>query len=328
MPEDRKDRREKMAKEAKTNAMRMLDRQKVKYEAFSYECDEFIDGIHSADKIGAPYDQSFKTLVMEGKSGGYFVFVVPIEKEVDRKAAAKAVGEKTVDMIHVKDITKITGYVRGGCSPLGMKKPYPVVFDASAGEFEEIYVSGGRIGLTLKVPLADLLKVTGEKLADMGYGTGLHPNAPYVAVKVPVFSFEKLHGVDTQFGPEMKSTGEVLGLGKNMQEWGVKPEIEAFDPGMIANAAYYLKKGVLKAPLHFQFCMGCANGIAGILGYIGSGLSGLLVGYVADAFGWTRVFETIIVIAVIGMFILISMWSAPRDGYERASKIDYGDIKE
>ena len=155
------------AKEAKTNAMRMLDRQKVKYEVFSYECDEFIDGIHSADKIGAPYDQSFKTLVMEGKSGGYFVFVVPIEKEVDRKAAAKAVGEKTVDMIHVKDITKITGYVRGGCSPLGMKKPYPVVFDASAGEFEEIYVSGGRIGLTLKVPLADLLKVTGGKLADI-----------------------------------------------------------------------------------------------------------------------------------------------------------------
>ena len=151
-----------MSKEAKTNAMRMLDRQKVKYEAFSYECDEFIDGIHSADKIGAPYDQSFKTLVMEGKSGSYFVFVVPIEKEVDRKAAAKAVGEKTVDMIHVKDITKITGYVRGGCSPLGMKKPY-----ASAGNFGEIYVSGGRIGLTLKVPLADLLKVTGGKLAEI-----------------------------------------------------------------------------------------------------------------------------------------------------------------
>ena len=156
-----------MGKEAKTNAMRLLERNKIPYEVLNYECDEFIDGIHSADKIGAPYDQSFKTLVMEGKSGGYFVFVVPIEKEVDRKAAAKAVGEKTVDMIHVKDITKITGYVRGGCSPLGMKKPYPVVFDASAGEFEEIYVSGGRIGLTLKVPLADLLKVTGGKLADI-----------------------------------------------------------------------------------------------------------------------------------------------------------------
>ena len=143
-----------MAKEAKTNAMRMLDRQKVKYEAFPYECDEFIDGLHSADLIGAPYEQSFKTLVMEGKSGGYYVFVVPIEKEVDRKAAAKAVGEKAVDMIHVKDILKITGYVRGGCSPLGMN-------------FDEIYVSGGRIGLTLKVPLEPLLKVTNGKLADI-----------------------------------------------------------------------------------------------------------------------------------------------------------------
>ena len=90
-----------MAKEAKTNAMRMLDRQKVKYETLAYECDEFIDGIHCADITGAPYEQSFKTLVMEGKSGGYYVFVVPIEKEVDRKAAAKAVGEKAVDMIHV-----------------------------------------------------------------------------------------------------------------------------------------------------------------------------------------------------------------------------------
>mgnify|MGYP002546105041 CR=1 FL=1 len=81
------------------------------------------------------------------------------------KEAAKAVGEKAVDMIHVKDITKITGYVRGGCSPIGMKKPFPTVFDASAGNFQEIYVSGGRIGLTLKVPVADLLKVTGGKLA-------------------------------------------------------------------------------------------------------------------------------------------------------------------
>ena len=92
---------------------------------------------------------------------------VPIEKEVDRKAAAKAVGEKAVDMIHVKDILKITGYVRGGCSPLGMKKAYPTVYDASAGNFDEIYVSGGRIGLTLKVPLEPLLKVTNGKLADI-----------------------------------------------------------------------------------------------------------------------------------------------------------------
>ena len=156
-----------MAKEVKTNAMRILDKNKIPYELISYECDEFIDGLHTAEKTGAPVEQSFKTLVMEGKSGGYYVFVVPIEKEVDRKAAAKAVGEKAVDMIHVKDILKITGYVRGGCSPLGMKKPYPVVFDASAGGFEEIYVSGGRVGLTLKVPLAALLKVTNGKLADI-----------------------------------------------------------------------------------------------------------------------------------------------------------------
>ena len=93
------------------------------------------------------------------------VFVVPLEKEVDRKAAAKSVGEKTVDMIHVKDLTKITGYIRGGCSPLGMKKNYPVVFDQSAENFDEIYVSGGRVGLTLKVPLKDLLDVTQGKLA-------------------------------------------------------------------------------------------------------------------------------------------------------------------
>lgn len=156
-----------MAKEAKTNAMRLLDRQKVAYETLTYECDEFIDGIHSADLTGAPYAQSFKTLVMEGKSGGYYVFVVPIEKEVDRKAAAKAVNEKAVDMIHVKDILKITGYVRGGCSPIGMKKAYPTVFDSSAGNFKEIYVSGGRIGLTLKVPLDALLRVTGGILAEI-----------------------------------------------------------------------------------------------------------------------------------------------------------------
>ena len=154
-------------KEIKTNAMRILDRQKIKYEVLQYECDEFIDGLHTAEKTGAPVEQSFKTLIMEGKSGGYYVFVVPIEKEVDRKAAARAVGEKAVDMIHVKDILKISGYVRGGCSPLGMKKPYPTVYDASAGDFSEIYVSGGRIGLTLKVPLKPLLEVTNGKLADI-----------------------------------------------------------------------------------------------------------------------------------------------------------------
>ena len=156
-----------MAKEAKTNAMRMLERKKISYEAFPYECDEFIDGIHSADLVGAPYEQSFKTLVMEGKSGGYYVFVVPIQKEVDRKAAAKAVGEKTVDMIHVKDILKITGYVRGGCSPLGMKKLYPTVIHESALNFPEIYISGGRIGTTLKMNPEKLAEVVKGKFCNI-----------------------------------------------------------------------------------------------------------------------------------------------------------------
>ena len=156
-----------MAKEKipKTNAMRILDRLKISYEVLSYQCDEFIDGIHTADTLGIPHENCFKTLVLQGKSKGYSVFVLPIEEELNLKECAKAVNEKSVEMIHVKDITKITGYVRGGCSPIGMKKPYPVVFDQSAGEFQEIYISGGRIGLTLKAPLEGLLKVTGGKLA-------------------------------------------------------------------------------------------------------------------------------------------------------------------
>lgn len=156
-----------MAKEQKTNAMRILERQKIPYEVINYECDEFIDGIHVADKTGTPYEQSFKTLVMEGKSGSYYVFVLPIVLEADRKAAAKAVGEKSLDMIPVKDIQKVTGYVRGGCSPIGMKKQYATVFDASAGDYEEIYVSGGRIGTTLKVSVKGLLAASGGKLADI-----------------------------------------------------------------------------------------------------------------------------------------------------------------
>ena len=154
-------------KEIKTNAMRILEKEKIPFTHYTYECDEFIDGIQIADKLSLPHEKVYKTLVTEGHSKNYFVFVIPIEAELDLKKAAKSVGEKSVAMIHVKDITKITGYVRGGCSPLGMKKPYPVVFDASAGNFSEIYVSGGRIGLTLKVPLEDLLKVTGGKLADI-----------------------------------------------------------------------------------------------------------------------------------------------------------------
>ena len=109
-----------MSKETKTNAMRILDRMKIPYRVIQYECDEFIDGLHTAQKTGAPVEQSFKTLVTRGKSGQYYVVVIPIVEEVNLKNAAKLAGEKSLEMIHVKEITGITGYVRGGCSPIGM----------------------------------------------------------------------------------------------------------------------------------------------------------------------------------------------------------------
>ena len=148
-----------MAKETKTNAVRILDRNKINYELITYECDEFIDGMHTAEITGAPVEQSYKTLVMQGKRKQFYVFVIPIAREVDLKAAAKAVGEKSVEMIHVKDLTKITGYVRGGCSPLGMKKQFPTVIDSTATSFDEIYISGGRIGTTIKLNPNELAKV-------------------------------------------------------------------------------------------------------------------------------------------------------------------------
>lgn len=156
-----------MAKEQKTNVMRILEQNKIPYEAIMYECDEFIDGLHTAEKTGAPVEQSFKTLVAQGKSNQYYVFVIPIAEEVDLKVAAKSVGEKSVEMIHVKDITKITGYVRGGCSPLGMKKNFPTVIHETAQLYDQIYVSGGRIGCTVKVNPEDLMKVVKGTYADI-----------------------------------------------------------------------------------------------------------------------------------------------------------------
>ena len=156
-----------MGKEVKTNAMRILDRNKVSYEILQYECDEFIDGLHTAEKTGAPVEQSFKTLVMQGKAGRYYVYVIPIAEEVDLKEAAKAVGEKSVEMIHVKDITKITGYVRGGCSPLGMKKQFQTVIHESAKNYPKIYISGGRIGTSIKVNPEDLMRVVKGTYADI-----------------------------------------------------------------------------------------------------------------------------------------------------------------
>lgn len=155
-----------MAKEIKTNAMRILDKNKIPYELISYECDEFIDGLHTAQKTGAPIEQSFKTLVAQGKSKAYYVFVVPIAEEVDLKLAAKTVKEKSVEMIHVKDINAVTGYVRGGCTPIGMKKLFPTYIQESARNFDRIYVSGGRIGTTLKLNPLDLARLVRAEFAD------------------------------------------------------------------------------------------------------------------------------------------------------------------
>lgn len=156
-----------MGKEAKTNAMRILEKHKISYEVLSYECDEFVDGLHCAAAFGAAVEQSYKTLVMEGKSRQHYVFVIPIDREVDLKKAAKAVGEKSMQMIHVKDLTAITGYVRGGCSPVGMKKKFPTVIQENAKSFDEIYVSGGRIGLSLKLDPLALAEVTQAQFADV-----------------------------------------------------------------------------------------------------------------------------------------------------------------
>ena len=156
-----------MGKEAKTNAMRMLEKKKIKYEVLQYECDEFIDGLHTSEMNNTPPEQSFKTLVMRGKSGQHYVFVLPVAEETDLKKAARAAGEKSMEMIHVKELTPLTGYVRGGCSPLGMKKLFPTFIHSSALDFAEIYVSGGRIGLSLKVAPQDLAGVTGAKFADI-----------------------------------------------------------------------------------------------------------------------------------------------------------------
>lgn len=154
-------------KDVKTNAMRILDRNKISYTVNTYECSEFIDGVHIADMLGQPYESSFKTLVTVGKSGGYFVFAIPINEELDMKKAARSVGEKSVEMVHVKDINKVTGYIRGGCTPLGMKKQYPTVVDSSAEKLDEIIISGGRLGSQIKLDPKDLIKVTGGKFEDI-----------------------------------------------------------------------------------------------------------------------------------------------------------------
>lgn len=156
-----------MAKEAKTNAMRFLDKSGIKYEFNTYQCDEFIDGVTTAKSLGQPAEETFKTLVAQGKSGSYYCFLVPVALELDLKKAAASVGEKSVSLLHVKDITKVTGYIRGGCTPIGMKKQFMTVVHESAEKLPLFYISGGRIGLQLHLSPVDLVAAVKGKFCDI-----------------------------------------------------------------------------------------------------------------------------------------------------------------
>lgn len=159
-----------MAKEAKvkTNAMRILDAAKVPYEMHFYENkDGKIDGLAVAAKIGESVDNVYKTLVTMGHSKELYVYVIPVDKELNLKKAAKAVGEKSVEMIHVKDINKFTGYIRGGCSPIGMKKLYKTVVNDTAKTRPYIIVSGGKIGTQIKIDPQKLIEVTKAEFEDI-----------------------------------------------------------------------------------------------------------------------------------------------------------------
>ena len=158
-----------MAKEkaVKTNAMRILEKNKIPFRVNYYTCEEFIDGMHIADKLGQSYDVSFKTLVAIGKSKEHYVFVLPVHRELDLKKAAKSVGEKSEELLHVKDIKAVTGYIRGGCTAIGMKKQFTTVIHSSCLEHGEIIISGGALGVQLFITPHNFLLATGAVAQDI-----------------------------------------------------------------------------------------------------------------------------------------------------------------
>ena len=154
--------------EQKTNVMRTLEQKKIAYTAHFYpHGDEAVDGVTAAALIGKNPEEVYKTLVARGAGGGVYVFVIPAAKELDLKKAAKAVREKSVAMIPVRDITALTGYVRGGCSPVGMKKLYPTVFDAAVLSLDTVTVSAGKIGSQVEVKPEQLITLTRASTADL-----------------------------------------------------------------------------------------------------------------------------------------------------------------
>lgn len=143
----------------KTNVMRILDKKKVKYNHYCYVDTDAVSGVDVASVLGQNPDRVFKTLVTQGKSGSYYVFMIPVAKELDLKKAASAVNEKSVEMIKMKDLLSVAGYVHGGCSPIGMKKNYVTIVDKSALEFDSIIFSAGKIGYQVELSPQDLASI-------------------------------------------------------------------------------------------------------------------------------------------------------------------------
>ena len=156
-----------MKKEEKTNVMRVLEAKKIPYESHSYEPDATKSGEEIAGILGEDPTKVFKTLVTQGKSGAYYVFVVPVGAELDLKKAAKASGEKAVSMIKQKELLPLTGYVHGGCSPIGMKKPFPTFIHETAAGFDKVFVSAGKVGFQIGLAPEDLISVVGCAVADI-----------------------------------------------------------------------------------------------------------------------------------------------------------------
>ncbi|MBU5256213.1 Cys-tRNA(Pro) deacylase [Tissierella praeacuta] len=152
----------------KTNAMRILEQMKIEYNGITYNSnDGKIDGVSVSEKIGKDPKFVYKTLVVQGHSNTIYVFLLPVKEELDLKKAAKAAGEKSVEMIHVKDLLKFTGYIRGGCSPIGMKKDYKTFIDISALEIDKIIVSGGKIGVQIEMETSKLIQVCHGEIVDL-----------------------------------------------------------------------------------------------------------------------------------------------------------------
>ena len=156
-----------MAGADKTNVMRVLEQKKVAYKSYSYAADPTLTGEDIAGILGEEPGHVFKTLVTQGKTGQYYVFVVPVCAELDLKKAAKAAGEKSIDMIKQKELLPLTGYVHGGCSPIGMKKSFPTFIHASAEGLERMYVSAGKVGFQVELAPQDLMKTVRCSLADI-----------------------------------------------------------------------------------------------------------------------------------------------------------------